>query len=125
MRTQITLSLMSLALVALTATTARADEMSELRARFQSRDAKVQSLKTAGTIGETSAGFVEVVKDAPREVQKLLEEENADRKKLYALIATRDGVTAEVVADRAARRNFGRAAAGEFLKYPDGQWRQK
>ncbi len=111
--------------VALSVSVLMADEMSDLRNRFESRDGRVQQLKVAGTIGETSAGLLEAVKSASGEDRRVMEEENGDRKRLYALLAQRDGVTAEVVADRAARRNFGRARAGEYLKYPDGVWRQK
>jgi uncharacterized protein YdbL (DUF1318 family) len=76
-------------------------------------------------VGETWKGLVEVVQTATKDAEKLLDEENTDRRRLYSLIAQRDAVTADAVADRAARRNFSRARPGEMLKYPDGQWRAK
>lgn len=107
------------------AAAAWADEMSELRERFQARDAAVSRLKAEGAVGETSLGYLEVPKEADAAARKLMGEENADRRGLYQLIAEKEGATAATVADRAARRNFARARSGEWLKYPDGQWRQK
>jgi uncharacterized protein YdbL (DUF1318 family) len=102
-----------------------ADEMAELRGRFQARDAAVSKLKAEGVLGETSVGLLEAPKEAEAGARKVMAEENADRRRLYQLIAERESATPEAVADRAARRNFARAKSGEWLKYPDGQWRQK
>lgn len=104
---------------------AHADEMEQLKARFQERETKLQKLKTEGAAGETFQGFIETPKTATDEVKKLLEEENTDRRRLYALIAQKEGGTPDLVADRAARRNFSRAKSGEMLKFPDGVWRKK
>lgn len=104
---------------------ATADEMTELRQRFQARDAAVSKLKAEGVIGETALGVLDVPKDADAAARKLMGEENADRRRLYELIAEKEGAAVATVADRAARRNFARAKSGEWLKYPDGAWRQK
>lgn len=107
--------------------TARADELADLKARFQSRDPAIQKLKSAGTAGETYLGYIDVPGSASADAaaQALLADENADRKRLYTLIAAKEDVKIEVVADRNAKRNFGRAASGEWLKFPDGVWRKK
>lgn len=106
-------------------------EWSALQRRFAARDAKLQQLKASQMLGETSSGFLEppdASTGAPpptAEARQLMDEENDDRRRLYALIGRREGVAPEVVADRAARRNFARARSGEWLKFPDGIWRQK
>lgn len=102
-----------------------ADEMSDLRARFQSRDAKLTELKKSGTLGETYLGYIDAPSSPPAAAKSLMDEENTDRKRLYALIAQKEGVTPDLVATRAANRNFARASAGEMLKYSDGQWKKK
>lgn len=107
------------------ASTARADELSDLKSRFRDRDAQLTSLKHAGTLGETYQGFLEAPSgSAPGDAAKLLAAENADRKRLYVLIAQQQQSTPDVVATANAKRNFERAASGELLKYPDG-WHKK
>jgi uncharacterized protein len=75
-------------------------------------------------VGETSAGLVDFVEKRDSKAAKLVEEENDDRKALYELIAEKEGISADVVATRAAKRNFDRAKAGEYLK-EGGKWKKK
>ena len=93
----------------------------ELQKRFKQRDPEIRKLKAAGTVGETSDGYLDFVKGGSSEV---VDEENADRRTLYAMIAKDEGISAETVASRNAKRNFDRAAKGEFLK-DGGKWKKK
>jgi uncharacterized protein YdbL (DUF1318 family) len=118
------------AVSALLVGTARADtdsELATLRQRSEARYTELQKLKTAGTIGETYLGFLANPPAATpdEKAKKLVDEENADRKRVYALLAEKEGSTTEKVADRAARRNFARAKSGEWLLFPNGQWGKK
>ena len=106
------------------AVAAATPEEAALQKRFKARYPQIQQLKTAGTIGETDGGEVDFVKQKDEKATKIVEEENTDRKALYKLIADREGITAEVVAQRAAKRNFDHAKPGEWLK-ESGKWRQK
>jgi uncharacterized protein YdbL (DUF1318 family) len=99
-------------------------EEAALQKRFKARYAQIQQFKKEGVIGETDAGFVDFVKAKDEKATKVVDEENADRKTLYKLIADREGITIEVVAQRAAKRNFDHAKPGEWLKEA-GKWRQK
>jgi len=105
---------------------ASAADKAELRQRAEKRYPELRKFKAGGIVGETSEGFVEIVdgKDAPPEARKLVDEENADRRQLYAILATESSTTPDRVAAQAARRNFERADAGEYLK-ENGKWRQK
>jgi len=96
----------------------------ELRGRFEQRYPQIKQAKSDGKIGETSTGLLEAVKSADSTFSKLIDEENADRRALYELIAKDEKVDADVVARRAAQRNFQKAKPGEYLK-EDGKWRQK
>lgn len=58
----------------------------------------------------------------PRE---LVDEENADRRELYKLIAEKEKTTPEKVAERNAARNFQKARSGEYLKTRPGEWKKK
>jgi uncharacterized protein YdbL (DUF1318 family) len=99
----------------------------ELKARFKERYPKLVELKKSGTIGETFQGYVEVVdeKSKDKDARALVDEENTDRKELYKLIADKEGTTADVVAQRNAKRVFEKAKPGEYLKGEDGKWKQK
>ena len=118
------LVLMILAIFASSTIALAAPTKKELQAKFEQRYPEVKKYKADGKVGETSAGFLEAVKDADGALSKLIDEENADRRALYELIATDEKVDAGVVAKRAAQRNFKKAAPGEFIK-EDGKWKQK
>jgi len=110
--------------------TARADgsaeeKMKALQKRFADRYAQLADLKSAGTIGETFAGFVDWVKDADSASAKLVEDENTDRQTLYQIIAEKEKTTAKLVGERNARRNLDKAKPGEYFKGKDGKWTQK
>jgi uncharacterized protein YdbL (DUF1318 family) len=118
--------LLALALVPSLAGAAASRE-DELKERFKERYPKLVELKKAGTIGETFQGYVELVdeKSKDKDAKALVEDENKDRKELYKLIAEKEGTTADVVAQRNARRVFEKAKPGEYLKGEDGKWKQK
>jgi uncharacterized protein len=101
-----------------------AETKEELQKRFQERLPKIQDLKQKGTVGETSEGYLDFVDGRTDTAGALVDEENGDRRKLYDLIAAKTGTTADVVAKRAAQRNFDRAKSGESLK-ENGKWRKK
>lgn len=97
----------------------------------------IDRYKAAGVIGESNLGLIEIVDldpiddpDARTEVERLARAENADREKLYALLAS--GGTDE---DREARLRGIReryaeimradAHPGDWIQLPDGIWRRK
>jgi uncharacterized protein YdbL (DUF1318 family) len=114
-------------LFALAPAGARADRESDLQERFKRRLAELRDARAAGTIGETYGGFVEAVegKSLDGKLKGLVEEENADRRELYKLIAEKEKATEEKVAERAGARNFQKARSGEYLKDKDGKWKRK
>jgi len=109
----------------LIAAPAVADELDDLKQRFKERAGELLTLKNAGKIGETYLGYVEAVKGGLSAAeQKIVDAENADRKKLYTIIAKQQGTTPQRVAERNALRNFSNADKGHWLKSKDG-WMQK
>ncbi len=111
------------------AVTARAaDRKSELQQAFEQRFPQLREYKSAGKVGETTQGFVEPVKSeylSDAALKKLVDDENRDRRELYAIIAKDTNATPEFVAEQNARRNYQRAKPGDFLKTADGRWEQK
>lgn len=82
--------------------------------------------KSAGLLGERIDGFLGVVRaDAPPETRALAQEINARRRAEYAVIAERQGVAPEVVAQLAGERLIERAGPGEWVLGADGQWQRR
>jgi len=100
-------------------------QLAALRNRFEQRYPQIHALKQKGIVGETSHGYLDFVKDKDDSASALVNQENSDRRELYALIAKKENTTPEKVAERNARRNFDRAKPGEFLQSADGKWQQK
>lgn len=100
----------------------------EIAGKMRQRNAEVAGLKQAGCLGESNRGYVELrdcdeTKDAAKRnaAQKLLSEENKDRKALYNEIARLNGdqgVNVSTVESIYAMERLRRAAAGEVFQLP-------
>jgi uncharacterized protein len=103
-----------------------AQTKSELRQRFKERLKDVDRLKADGLVGETYDGWLAVVKkDLNKKEQKILDDENDDRRALYRLIADDEKTTADHVGERNGTRNRKNLRVGEWFKTKDGDWEQK
>jgi len=93
--------------------------------------------KAAGVIGESNLGLVEIVDldavddpDARAEVERLVRAENADREKLYALLASGGAGEDRDARLRTIREKYAEilradAHAGDWIQLPDGAWERK
>ncbi len=117
----------------LTPLVSAADTKDELKARFKQRDPELVRLKGEGVIGETIQGFVDFVKKEGAKgepsidaaARKLMGEENADRHKLYKILAgerTEQKLTEAEVGAHNGMRNFATAKPDEYLKVSVGPW---
>jgi uncharacterized protein YdbL (DUF1318 family) len=116
-----------LALFASVAGAAERDRKDILSDRFAARAAELRDLKDDGKIGETDGGMIAAVKEeflSDAVVKNMIEEENADRTELYALIAAEQKLTPEQVAHRSGERYIARAKKGDWLQR-EGKWEQK
>ncbi len=105
---------------------AAADRKAELRDSFKKRYAAVEKLKADGKIGERWDGYAEARESLDARAQKLLAEENADRKELYELLSKdSDQKTPLMVGQVNAERYYKEAAKGYWFKLKNGEWRQK
>jgi uncharacterized protein YdbL (DUF1318 family) len=107
---------------------ATAQTKEQLQAKFEKRYPQLLSYKQQGKVGENMEGYVEAVKKEyldDKTLSKLIDDENADRKQLYGLIAADEKTTPDKVAVAAAKRNYEKAKSGEYLKGNDGQWHKK
>ncbi|HEX8522737.1 MAG TPA: YdbL family protein [Tepidisphaeraceae bacterium] len=97
----------------------------EIKERLKQRYPKIQELKKQGVVGETFEGYIDFVKGAKGDAKQLVDSENSDRKEVFQIIADRTGTTVDKVAERAGKRAFEKASAGEFLKDASGKWTKK
>lgn len=110
------------------ASLACADTKEEIVDRMAKRLDAIKAFKAEGKIGETFDGLVDAVKASyldDKNLKKLLDDENADRKKFYALGAEKLGTTPDNFALSAGKRNFREAKPAEWLKPKGGKWIQK
>src|SRR3954454_25284937 len=97
----ITCIISALASMVSATTVTQAATKQELQAKFEKRYPQLLSYKHDGKVGENMQGFVEAVKREfldDKALSKLLDEENADRKELYKLLAAEQKITADQVA---------------------------
>lgn len=92
--------------------------------RMLDRVPKINTLKSAGIVGEKADGLLGFVKKSPSD-EALVNAENKDRKAVYALIAKSQKVSAAVVARRRALQIAEQAAKGHWLQNTGGKWYQK
>lgn len=98
-----------------------------LRERFEQRLPEIIAAKKAGKIGETFDGYVDTVASAQSDatLSALIKAENADRLTYYQAVARSAQSSVAYVGELSAMKRFEAAATGEFLRYRDGQWKQK
>ena len=96
-----------------------------IKARLAKRLPAINKMKAAALIGENNKGYLEEKGKLSPEDKKVVEEENADRKKIYAMLAKKLKQSVELVQKRRAAQIIKRSKAGIWLQKPDGTWYKK
>jgi hypothetical protein len=101
-----------------------ADDAATIKKHMAERKPRIEALKKAGSIGENKAGYLEAMKNVKLEDadQKLIDDENKDRKAVYAAVAKKEGSTVDHVGEIRAKQIRSKAAVGEFIQNEDGTW---
>ena len=77
-----------------------------------------------GRVGETLSGYV-AARQQDNETQALVKHINEGRRTQYQRLAQQNALTTSDVASIAGQKLVSRAAAGEYVRGINGQWRQK
>jgi len=87
----------------------------------------LDSARAAGLVGERPDGYVDFVQpNPPADVQKLVNDINAQRRKVYEQLAGEKGVPVEEVGALAAEKTISqRLQPGWYYMNSSGQWVQK
>lgn len=82
--------------------------------------------KSQGLVGEKVDGYIAAVIANPNaEVRELVKVTNDGRRKVYAELAQRNGITVEAVGIVSAEKLHANAAPGTYIQSPTGQWQRK
>jgi uncharacterized protein YdbL (DUF1318 family) len=102
-----------------------AEDLGAVKARMEQRIAPLNALKDRGVAGENNRGFLEARGGASGDDQRVIGEENADRRTVYAAIAAQTGATADSVGRHRAQQIASIARPGHWIQDPSNAWRQK
>lgn len=126
MKIQIVAALIALLTLTGTQALAQNSNAAEIRDRMLKRLDSIAELKGKGAIGENNAGYLQAVSGNSVPAQaEVVEQENADRKRVYEAIAKKQGTTAELVGQRRAVQIAEQAKPGEYVMTQTGEWRKK
>ena len=103
---------------------AQSDEAS-IKQRILERVKSVDALKMSGAVGENNKGFLEQRAALNPRQTKTMNEENSDRRALYAILGKRLGLSVTVVGQGRAESIRNKSAPEVSLQDPSGKWYQK
>ena len=118
-------SLLALFVVLLSPSGLWAETEADIQARMIERVPAVDQLKITELVGENNRGFLEQRGRLDADQGKVIADENADRRALYGIIASRSGLSVGVVGEGRAEQIRSRSAKGVWLQGTDGKWYQK
>lgn len=102
------------------------EEIGTIKARMGTRLSAIGTLKSSRLVGEGNKGFLVILKDSLTAEQKaLVDQENADRGKVYQYIAAKTGSTPELVGQRRAAQIAVESAPGVVYQDSAGNWKTK
>src|SRR5207248_1148369 len=118
---------LAMVLVGLTfsAAVVRAEDLGAVKARIEQRISTVNALKQRGVAGENNRGFLEVRGNATGDDQRVIAEENSDRRTVYTALAQQTGASADHVGRQRAQQLASLATRGMWIQQPSGEWQQK
>lgn len=85
----------------------------------------LDAAKSQGLVGERPDGYLGAVAAGRADVQALITDINAQRRAKYQAIAKKRGTTLVAVEQFVGRKLITRAAPGEYVMTPGGQWVRK
>jgi uncharacterized protein YdbL (DUF1318 family) len=123
MKTQFPLLLLS-ALSFLLVPFAQAD--SSFATSMKERLPEVIKAKGEGTVGEGVDGFLHIREEnASAQLEKMVGQENKDRKSLFASLAKKTGGSSVAVAQKFAKAMIGKGKKGHWFRSSKGTWKKK
>lgn len=117
------LTILTLILLAFISTTTTSFA-SSIKDRMITRLPTIKALKVSGAVGEDNKGLL-YIRDKNHPDIAVVQAENADRQKVYSIIAKKQGTSPAFVGMRRASQISAKAKVGEWLQDKAGNWHQK
>ncbi|MEM6828355.1 MAG: YdbL family protein [Pseudomonadota bacterium] len=89
------------------------------------RDPAYAAARAAGTIGEKVDGYLGIVGQPSRDLQRMVDDINIKRRAVYAKKAQENNATLEQYAMTAGCQAIARTAPGEKYQAPSGSWKTR
>lgn len=102
-----------------------AEDLGAVRSRMEQRIGPVNVLKDRGAVGENNRGLLEGRGALGGADQQVVNDENADRRKVYAALAAQTGASADEVGRKRAAQLAELARSGHWVQTAGGEWRRK
>lgn len=99
-----------------------AGKADEIRDRIAARKSAIDALKTKRLLGENNRGYLEPRHSLFPEQEKLMSDENDDRRALYRVVAGEKGRRMEDVSREQASENAFDAERGTWIQDEYGEW---
>ena len=96
----------------------------ELKARMAKRLGNIVALKKKGTVGENNLGYLTLRGKLSATESAQVTAENADRRAVYQIIATKSKSSATTVGKVRAKSIRSSAPAGTWVQTLDGVWKK-
>jgi uncharacterized protein len=114
-----------IASLVLGAAVVHAEDLGAVKARMEQRVGSIDALKDRGAVGENNRGLLEARGNLAGPEQSLVSDENADRRTVYAAIATQTKTSADEVGKARAQKIASNSKHGVWVQGADGNWAQK
>ena len=115
-------TLSTILIIALTAVSAMGQTASELKQRMNDRLPAIIELKTTQTIGENNQAYLAILKEVTEAQAILVQEENADRRSVYTMLAKQINAPIDLVQKKRAAQLRDLASPGTMVQTPEGEW---
>jgi uncharacterized protein YdbL (DUF1318 family) len=89
------------------------------------RDPAYAAARAAGKIGEDVDGYIGIVGEPTRELQRIVDDINIKRRAVYAAKAQENNATLEQYAFTAGCKTIAKTEPGEKYRAPDGSWKTR
>jgi hypothetical protein len=102
-----------------------ATEKVTIQRRLSQRLPAIDAIKLSGRVGENRNGYLEARGELTKNEEKLVDEENGDRRKIFAIVSIKTNTATTTVGATRARQIVERSRRGIWLQNESGEWFQK
>ncbi len=107
------------------AASVQAQDLGAVRARMEQRQGSIDALRDRHAVGENNRGFVDPRGPINPDEQRMISDENSDRRAVYVALAEQTRTDPDTVGRKRAQQIAERSKRGVWIQTPTGEWIQK